>query len=69
MPDQIQYKRVLVKLSGESLCAGGAWGVDRDAIEAVVGEIKAVADMGVQLGLVVGAGNLVRGREIGRAHV
>lgn len=64
MSDQIQYKRVLVKLSGESLCAGGAWGIDRSAVEAVVGEIAAVVGMGVQVGLVVGAGNLVRGRDL-----
>ena len=64
MSDQIQYKRVLVKLSGESLCAAGGWGIDRQAVEAVVGEIKAVAEMGVQIGLVVGAGNLIRGRDL-----
>ena len=64
MSDQVHYKRVLVKLSGESLCAAGGWGIDRQAVEAVVGEIKAVAEMGVQIGLVVGAGNLVRGRDL-----
>ena len=64
MSDQIQYKRVLVKLSGESLCACGGWGIDRSAVQAVVGEIKAVVEMGVQIGLVVGAGNLIRGRDL-----
>jgi len=70
MPDQVQYKRVLVKLSGESLCACGSWGVDRAAVDAVVSEVKAVADMGVQIGLVVGGGNLIRGRDLsGSPHI
>ena len=63
MPSQPVYKRVLLKISGEGLCSKGS-GLDAPAIAAVVQEILPVVKMGVQLGLVVGGGNLVRGRQL-----
>jgi uridylate kinase len=56
------YKRILLKLSGEAL--GGEEGVfDHGHISRVAGVIKQVKDMGVQVGIVIGAGNIWRGRQ------
>jgi uridylate kinase len=62
MPAKVRYRRVLLKISGESLCTPGAADVDLTCLSAVAKEIAAVAKMGVRIGLVVGAGNIVRGR-------
>jgi len=58
-----RYKRVLVKLSGESFCRGGA-GIDPEAMATLVDEIVPLTKMGVQVALVVGGGNFVRGRDL-----
>ena len=58
-----QYKRVLLKVSGESLKGQKHHGVDPDALDYMAGEIKSVSDMGVELGIVVGGGNIWRGSE------
>ena len=58
-----QYKRVLLKVSGESLKGQRHHGVDPDALDYMSGEIKSVSDMGVELGIVVGGGNIWRGSE------
>ncbi|NTW15962.1 MAG: UMP kinase [Syntrophaceae bacterium] len=57
------YKRVLLKLSGEVLMGKGSYGIDIDAISGISQEIKEVVDLGVQLGIVVGGGNIFRGLE------
>ncbi|MBP9694184.1 MAG: UMP kinase [Alphaproteobacteria bacterium] len=67
------YKRVLIKISGESLLGKQQYGIDSDKIEAISKEVKKVLDMGVEVGLVVGAGNIFRGvssaaKGIDRAH-
>jgi uridylate kinase len=59
-----RYKRVLVKLSGESFCRPGGFGIEGDAVAGVVDEILPLSEMGVQAALVVGGGNLVRGRDL-----
>ena len=56
-----KYKRILLKLSGEALMGGDAYGINRQTIGDVVSEIKAVADLGVQIGVVIGGGNIFRG--------
>jgi len=61
MSDDIAYKRVLLKLSGEALMGTGDFGIDPDVIRRVAGEIKELVDLGIQLGLVVGGGNIFRG--------
>jgi uridylate kinase len=61
--DQSVYKRVLLKLSGEVLMGKGSYGIDSDAVSIIAGEIKDVVDLGVQLGVVVGGGNIFRGFE------
>ena len=65
-----QYKRVLVKVSGESLCSAGGWGIEAARMSAVADELAPLVDMGVQVGLVVGGGNLIRGHDLAeRTHV
>jgi len=55
------YKRILLKISGEALMGEGAYGISPEMIDFVAREIQAVHDDGVQLGLVIGAGNIFRG--------
>lgn len=59
-----KYKRVVLKISGEGLCRVGRSGVDGRELQRISTEIKLVADLGVQLALVVGGGNIVRGDRI-----
>jgi uridylate kinase len=56
------YKRVLLKLSGEALAGEKGFGIDTDILERIGKEIKEVSDMGVEIAVVVGAGNFWRGR-------
>jgi uridylate kinase len=55
------YKRVLLKLSGEALMGSGGYGIDRATLERIAQEVKSVVDAGVQLGIVIGGGNIFRG--------
>ncbi len=55
------YRRILLKLSGEALMGTQGYGLDPDTLAAVAAQIKSVADLGVQIGLVVGGGNIMRG--------
>jgi uridylate kinase len=55
------FKRVLLKLSGEALMGELDYGVDPRRIRAIAGEVKAVVESGVELAIVVGAGNIYRG--------
>lgn len=62
MPEQSpKYKRVLLKLSGEALMGEGDYGIDPAVISRIADEIKEIAEMGVQVGLVIGGGNIFRG--------
>ncbi|HLX38313.1 MAG TPA: UMP kinase [Candidatus Binataceae bacterium] len=58
-----RYNRVLLKLSGEALAPPGGVGVDLDALGEIAEEIKQVHDLGIQLAIVIGGGNLIRGSE------
>lgn len=60
---EVKYKRVLIKLSGEALAGNSGFGLDNDVLSGVVKELKAVHDLGVEVGVVVGAGNFWRGRQ------
>jgi uridylate kinase len=62
-----RYKRILLKLSGEALMGDGAYGISRDTIEAIAAEIGAVARLGVEIGVVIGGGNIFRGVAPGAA--
>lgn len=61
--DTPKYKRVLVKLSGEALMAGGSEIIDKAFLKTICGTIKQCTDMGTQVAIVVGAGNIWRGRQ------
>ncbi|MDR3054208.1 MAG: UMP kinase [Zoogloeaceae bacterium] len=56
-----RYKRILLKLSGEALMGDAAYGIHPPTLTNIVGEIKAVADLGVEIGVVIGGGNIFRG--------
>src|SRR5262245_61917475 len=55
------FKRILLKLSGEALMGGQSYGIDTAKAESVANEIKAVHELGVQVAIVVGGGNIFRG--------
>jgi len=55
------YKRVLLKLSGEALMGDDNFGINRDVLDRIVGEIKQVVAAGIELAIVVGGGNIFRG--------
>ncbi len=58
---ELKYKRIMLKVSGEALAGEAHRGLDFDVIHSVCESIKACVDMGVQVGLMVGAGNFWRG--------
>jgi uridylate kinase len=62
-----KYKRILLKLSGEALMGEDAFGINRNTIESIVAEIAQVARMGVEIGVVIGGGNIFRGVAPGAA--
>lgn len=59
--DQIKYRRVLLKLSGEALMGERDYGLDTAIVDRVAAEIAGVVKMGVQVSLVIGGGNIFRG--------
>ena len=56
-----KYKRILLKLSGESLMGGKQYGIDETRLEEYATQIKEIAATGVQIGIVIGGGNIFRG--------
>ena len=62
MPDK-PFKRILLKLSGESLKGNRSHGIDPDSLDYMADEIKSVTSKGIELGIVVGGGNIWRGSE------
>ena len=60
----LRYKRILLKFSGEALMGDGEFGLDADTLKKVVGEVKSLRDLGVEVGIVVGGGNIFRGAQI-----
>lgn len=58
-----KYKRVIIKISGEALAGNNGFGLDSNVISYVVGQIKKVKDLGVEVGIIVGGGNFWRGRQ------
>ncbi len=61
-PDaSLKYERVLLKLSGEALAGERGFGIEPAVVDRLTDEVKAVHEMGVSLGLVIGGGNIVRG--------
>ncbi len=67
MNDQTSFTRILVKLSGEALLGSGDYGIDPAVIRRIAGELQDIIDMGVQVAVVVGGGNIFRGAGLARA--
>jgi uridylate kinase len=57
----LRYKRVLIKLSGEALMGGERFGLDPPTVQQICTEVRDVRDLGVEVALVVGGGNIFRG--------
>ncbi|MGH8764507.1 MAG: UMP kinase [Burkholderiales bacterium] len=62
-----KYKRILLKLSGEALMGNDSYGINRETIDAIVAEIAQVQKLGVEIGVVIGGGNIFRGVALGAA--
>jgi uridylate kinase len=58
-----KYKRIILKISGEALSGKNSYGIDFDTVSLIADQIKEVKEMGVEIGMVVGGGNIWRGRE------
>jgi uridylate kinase len=70
---QSKYKRVLLKLSGESLTGDASFGIDPNIVNRYARDIKSIVDLGVEVAIVIGGGNIYRGMNesetgIERAH-
>ncbi|MEW5011172.1 MAG: UMP kinase [Cycloclasticus sp.] len=61
---ELAYKRILLKLSGEALMGDSAGGIDGATVLRLANEVKELCDRGVEVGLVIGGGNILRGSEI-----
>lgn len=61
------YRRILLKLSGEALMGEESFGIDPKVLDRMAQEIKELVEMGVQVGLVIGGGNLFRGAGLAKA--
>ena len=60
--EKCTYKRVMLKISGEALSGTNGFGFDFDTVSRIAKEVKEIVDMGIEVGLVVGGGNIWRGR-------
>ena len=65
----VKYSRVLLKFSGEALMGQDGFGLNADILRQVVSEVKSLRDLGVEVGLVVGGGNIFRGAQIAGAGI
>ncbi|MFT8390865.1 MAG: UMP kinase, partial [Sporolactobacillus sp.] len=62
MPEQARYKRVILKLSGEALAGTNGFGISPEVIRSITMQVKEVVDLHVEVAIVVGAGNIWRGK-------
>jgi uridylate kinase len=62
MPE-IKFHRIMLKLSGESLAGNGGFGIDPEQAESIANKVKGVRELGVDVAIVMGAGNLWRGKQ------
>lgn len=59
--DKAKYKRILLKLSGEALVGSQGYGIDPEIVKNTANEVKEIYKLGVQIGIVIGGGNIFRG--------
>ena len=64
---KIKYNRILLKLSGESFCKPGGFGIDGENLQSIAERILKIRQFGLQIAIVVGAGNLLRGEQFSKA--
>lgn len=69
MSNKPVYKRILLKLSGEALMGDGDFGIDPDVLKAVAKELAELQKTGVQIGLVIGGGNIFRGAGLAQSGI
>ncbi|MFW6303672.1 MAG: UMP kinase [Candidatus Sumerlaeota bacterium] len=69
MPESTKYKRILLKLSGEALKGDREYGIDPKFLNLIAGQIADVHELGVEIGLVIGGGNIFRGASDAAAHM
>src|SRR5580765_5494899 len=69
MADTPAYKRILLKLSGEALMGEDSYGINRQTIERIVNEVAEVVNLGVEVAVVIGGGNIFRGVAPGASHM
>jgi uridylate kinase len=62
---QVRYKRILLKLSGEILAGDKGSGIDPEVLNGLCREIREVSELGVEVGVVIGGGNIFRGVQAG----
>lgn len=60
--ESVKYKRIMLKISGEALAGENGYGIDFDVANRIAQEIKEIVDVGLEVGAVVGGGNIWRGR-------
>ncbi|HKU69825.1 MAG TPA: UMP kinase [Burkholderiales bacterium] len=63
------YKRILLKLSGEALMGGDSFGINRDTVDRIVSEVAEVVNLGVEVAVVIGGGNIFRGVAPAASHM
>jgi uridylate kinase len=61
MMSRPKYKRVLLKLSGEALCQDTGFGIDTEILSSIADELKEISELGIELAIVIGGGNIFRG--------
>jgi uridylate kinase len=69
MPQTPAYKRVLLKLSGEALMGEDSYGINPETVDRIVGEIAEVLNLGVEVAVVIGGGNIFRGVTPATSHM
>jgi uridylate kinase len=69
MPQTPAYKRILLKLSGEALMGEDNYGIHRGTVDRIVGEIAEVVNLGVEVAVVIGGGNIFRGFAPAASHM
>ena len=69
MPQTPAYKRILLKLSGEALMGEDNYGIHRGTVDRIVGEIAEVVNLGVEVAVVIGGGNIFRGITPAASHM
>ncbi|MDH3414006.1 MAG: UMP kinase, partial [Gammaproteobacteria bacterium] len=69
MPQTPAYKRVLLKLSGEALMGEDSYGINRETVDRIVGEIAEIVNFGVEVAVVIGGGNIFRGMTPAASHM